>query len=72
MEIQRIKVGMRVKWNDPGIDDYDPEDREEVLNRVFVVDEVEDNDDPLNTFVHITEEGGFSEAEVFECELIAI
>ena len=68
MELQKLFVGQRVKWADPGILDYEPEDREYARNRVFIVDEV-DND---NGVAFISEEGGGSEAEVFTHELIAI
>lgn len=35
-----LKVGSKVKWNDPGIDDYDEECRETVRNRVFTIKEI--------------------------------
>ena len=72
MERQRLKYGDRVKWLDPGINDYDPEDMEWAHNRIFVIDEIEDDDDIQDRLMHITEENGFSDAEVFEHELIFI
>lgn len=35
-----LKVGSKVKWNDPAIDDYDEECRETVRNRVFTIKEI--------------------------------
>lgn len=44
-----IKVGVKVRWNDPGINDYDPEDREEQLNIEWTVCEVRsDNEKRLH------------------------
>jgi hypothetical protein len=56
-------IGDKVKWADPGIEDYDEEDREDVLNRVFEIIAI--NGDVIT----IAEVGGGSEAEVFEDEL---
>lgn len=72
MEMQRIQKGMRVKWQDPGINDYDPEDRQAILDRVFVVDDIVGDEDIADRWMHITEEDGPSEAEVWEHELIVI
>ena len=58
-------VGQRVCWNDPEINDYDEEEREEVLNRVFLVHSV----DNRNGVAFIVEEDGGSEAEVYTDEL---
>ena len=64
-----FKKGDRVKWNDPGIDDYDPADREYAKNRVFeIVSEIEDPEDE-NEIVLIAQVGGGSEAEVYAHEL---
>lgn len=65
---------MRVKWMDPGIKDYEtPEDIYWAINRIFIVEEIEgepeEDDDRL---VHLSEEGGYSEAEAWEHELIAV
>lgn len=68
MEIRDFYVGQRVKWDDPGINDYDPEDRDDVLNRVFLIHSV----DNRNGVAFIVEEDGCSEAEVYTDELIAI
>lgn len=32
-----IKVGAKCLWNDPGINDYDPIERGEMLDRVFEI-----------------------------------
>ena len=58
-----FKVGDRVKWNDPAINDYDPNDREEVLNRVFIIEDISPE------VILISEENGCTEAEVFINEL---
>lgn len=58
-------VGQRVYWNDPGINDYEPGDREEVLNRIFLVHSV----DNRHGVAYIVEENGGSEAEVYTDEL---
>ena len=63
-----FKIGQRVRWNDPGINDYDPEDREWVLNRVFLIHSV----DNRHGVAFIVEEDGGSEAEVYTDELIPI
>lgn len=66
-----IKVGVKVRWNDPGINDYDPEDREEQLNIEWTVCEVRSDNEKTVTsdddIILICCEG--SEAEVYPCEL---
>jgi hypothetical protein len=59
-----IKPGDKVRWYDPAINDYDPDDRQSQLNRVWTV------------FHYINEDEGtllicddFSEAEVYLHEL---
>ena len=56
-----IKVGAKCRWNDPGINDYNTEDRESVLNRTFSI--VSFNGDI------ITIDDGFTTAEVYAHEL---
>ena len=69
--IQKLAVGTKVRWIDPGIEDYEPEDREEVLNRIFEVtvcpDEIEQD-----SVIVIDEVGGGSEAEVNPLELVLV
>lgn len=60
-----FKVGQRVKWYDPGIMDYEPEDRDGAMNRVFLIHDV----DNRHGIAYIVEEGGGSEAEVYTDEL---
>ena len=52
-----------VRWNDPAINDYEPEEREAVLGRVFEIINIE------NGLAVICEIGGPSEAEVWDDEL---
>ena len=72
MEIQRFYIGQRVKWIDPGINDYEPEDREEILDRVFIITDICGDEEDEDRQIYICEENGHSEAEVWEHELIAI
>lgn len=57
-----LKVGSKVKWNDPGINDYDEKCREVVLSRVFTIKEIN------GEVILISDDEG-TEAEVFACEL---
>ena len=56
-----IKVGVKCKWNDPAIDDYDESDRAEVLNRVWTIERIE------GEVILLSTDGG--EAEVFVHEI---
>ena len=56
-----VKVGSKCRWIDPGINDYDEQDREMMLNRVFEVVGIEGD------IVSIESEHSF--AEVYACEL---
>lgn len=60
---RKFKKGDLVRWNDPAINDYDAEEREEVLGRVFEIDSIE------NGFAVIYEVNGPSMAEVWDDEL---
>lgn len=66
MKGNRIHINDKVKWHDPGINDYDEEDREEVLNRIWSVDEINitGEDDSI-----IQIGSGSSETEVLASEL---
>lgn len=62
-----IKPGDKVRWNDPAINDYEPEDRQAQLDRVYTV------------FHYINEDEGtllicddFSEVEVYVHELVKV
>ena len=60
---REFKKGDLVRWNDPAINDYEPEEREAVLGRVFEIINIEDG------LAVICEIGGPSEAEVWDAEL---
>ena len=60
---REFKKGDLVRWNDPAINDYEPEEREEVLGRVFEIISID------NGLAVICEIGGPSEAEVWDDEL---
>jgi len=59
-----IKIGDRVRWNDPDLEEY--EDSEDALERVFIVT------DFSGDIINIKEENGNSEAEVYYSELEVI
>ena len=70
-----IKPGAKCRWNDPAIDDYQPEDRQAVLDRIFeiaLVPQIEDDDDWSDAIITIEEVGGGSEAEVYAHELVQV
>lgn len=58
-----FNIGDRVKWDDPAIDDYDEEDRENLLDRIFEIFEIN------GEVISIAEVCGDSEAEVYANEL---
>ena len=61
------KVGQKVRWNDPAVQDYVDAgyDIDEVLARVFIIHEIDNREGTA----YIVEEGGGSEAEVYIDEL---
>ena len=59
-----LKIGDKVKWIDPSINDYPIEDREDALNRIFEI--VAINGD----IILISD--GVSDVEAFEEELTKI
>jgi len=64
---------MRVKWMDPGIKDYEtPEDIYWAINRVFIVDDIDDDEEDEDRMVHLSEEDGWGEAEAWEHELVVV
>lgn len=63
-----VKVGNYVHWNDPAINDFEPEDREEQLNLVWEIQQIDGTLIEDSTVVHITREDG-GEAEVYAHEL---
>ena len=62
MNINDIKIGDKVYWNDPAIADYDEEDRADVLDTEWEVFDIQGD------IVHISSEYG-GEAEVYAEEL---
>lgn len=60
-----FKKGQRVHWNDPAIGDYDEDDIDYAINRIFVISDV----DNRNGTAYIVEEDGGTEAEVYTDEL---
>ena len=65
---ENFYVGQRVYWNDPGLLDYDPEDRQWLADRIFVIVRFLDED---YDSVLICSVGDSSEAEVWVSELEA-
>lgn len=63
-------VGQRVQWNDPGLLDYEPEDRQWVADRIFRIVKFLDNDYDSALIREIDEHG--SEAEVYVSELVPL
>lgn len=67
--IQKLKVGTRVRWINPGIEDYPEEEREEILQLLWVIDscpeEIEED-----SIIAISNEYG--EAEVLPMELVYV
>ena len=59
-----ISLGAKVKWNDPAINEYPEDERQEAADRIFTVSSISEN------IAFITD--GFTEAEVYlnELELI--
>ena len=63
-------VGQRVQWNDPGLLDYEPEDRQWVADRIFRIVKFLDDDYDSALIREIDEHG--SEAEVYVSELVPL
>lgn len=57
----KYSIGDKVKWNDPGINDFSPEEREPQYNRVYIIVNIN------GEIITIKDEYG--EAEVFTNEL---
>ena len=64
-----VKYGDKVKWHDPAIGDYEPEDREYVENRIFVVGKVDEDAEEDDRVVTLYEIDGPTEVEAYEHEL---
>lgn len=63
-----IKVGGHVRWDDPAINDFEPEDRGTQLNLVWEIQKIDGTLIEDDTVVHIAREDG-GEAEVYAHEL---
>jgi hypothetical protein len=61
----KFKVGDKVKWNDPGLNDYPEEDREMVRLNVYTIEEINGTDE--DSIILISD--GITEAEVTANEL---
>lgn len=72
LKYSKIKIGSKVKWNDPAVEDYDTKYRKKVLNRIFKVFSINNGGDERcesgDDIVCISD--GFSEAEVYARELV--
>ena len=66
-DIQELKVGARVRWINPGIEDYPEEEREEMLQLIWVIDSCPDEIEE-DSVIAISNEYG--EAEVLPMELV--
>jgi len=62
-----IKVGAKCKWNDPAITDYPKNKRKEILNRVFTIVGISDEEFDEDTIIEIDD--GVSFVEVYPNEL---
>ena len=66
-----IKVGTTCKWNDPAINDYDEDERENILNTTYKIISIKYEDNTQNiyhdTLIEIAND--YSEAEVYAIEL---
>ena len=70
-DYHNIKKGCIVRWIDPAIDDYDPDDRAEQLEMLWVVDDCPETDELADdTIISISNEYG--EAEVLLYELVYV
>ena len=66
-----ILIGTYVKWNDPAINDYEIEDREEQLNKIYKVIDFYGYEDEEDEIVLIQSEEG-NEIEVYLTELVEL
>lgn len=69
MSKRRLKVGDRVKWEDPGILDYELEDRAWALDRIFIIEKFEESRKDPDRLTFLVSEDGFSETQAWEHEL---
>ena len=67
---EKLKIGDKVRWNDPAIEDNEPENKKEFLSRIFKITNIysdEEDDIEDDTICYISD--GFTEAEVYASEL---
>ena len=64
-----IKEGVKCKWNDPAITDYPKKDRKEILNRVFTIVGINDDEGKIDDETIIEIDDGISYAQVYPDEL---
>lgn len=62
-----IKIGAKCKWNDPAITDYPKNKRKEILNRIFTIVGISDEEFDEDTIIEIDD--GVSFVEVYPNEL---
>ena len=62
-----IKVGAKCKWNDPAITFYPKNERKKVLNRIFTIVGISDEEFDEDTIIEIDD--GVSFVEVYPNEL---
>ncbi len=70
-DYKKFKKGTIVRWMDPGIEDYDPDVREEQLNLEWVIDDCPEQDD-LHDDSTINISNEYGEAEVLAYELVYV
>ena len=68
-DIKKLAVGVKVRWINPGIEDYPEEEREEILRLVWVIDSCPDEIEE-DSVIAISNEYG--EAEVLPMELVVV
>ena len=63
-----FKVGEKVRWNDPKINDFNEEEREDILARIYRVEKILFRGNRYDQAVYLIS-NDFSEAEVYHDEL---
>ena len=68
---RKINVGAKVRWNDPEIEDYEPEDRQAQLERVYTIFSCPEQDElESDSIIGIGDD--CSESEVLPWELVVV
>ena len=68
-DIEKLAVGKKVRWIDPAIEDYDEDDRQEQLDRIFTIYECPEVIE-RDSIIGISD--GTSEADVLPMELVVL